>query len=100
MRRPFVISVEDDDDARAAAIAHALAAPLRARDATARVVTGARGRDGSAVSIGVADDAVGPRWLAPLDVSVDPDHAAGEVITFLERWGFVRGPRASSARRA
>jgi hypothetical protein len=98
VRRPFVLRVQDDDPGRAHALARALEGPLADREALARVLTSARGRPGCSVAIGVADEHAGPRWLAPLEVPVEPGLAAREVMTFLERWGFVHAPAPSAPR--
>lgn len=98
MRRPFVLRVQDDDVERAQAIARALDEPLRARGAAARVTTSARGTAGTSLAIGVADDAEGLRWLAPVELSDEPAAATASVIAFLERWGFVAAAPVPSAR--
>lgn len=114
MRRPFVLRVQDDDPGRSRALARALVPHLRERgarvildgeplgggtDCGVHVITAAsaRGRPGTSVSIGVADDD-GPRWLAPIDVTEEPGLDAARVIRFLEAWGFLRSARAERTR--
>lgn len=98
MRRPFALRVQDDDPARAHAIARALEGPLRARDAPARVTTSARGAPGPSIAIGIAGETGELRWLAPIDVSPEPAAAVGQLIAFLERWGFAAAPVPSAPR--
>ena len=97
MRRAFVLRVQDDDPGRAHALARALERPLADREALARVLTSARGRPGTAVAIGVADELGTPKWLAPIDVPPEPERALPQLIQFLERWGFLGAPRLGRA---
>lgn len=89
MRNPFVVRVHDDDPGMATRLARALEGPLRARGAAARIETSARGRPGTAISIGVLDVASGTRWIEPVELSTqDPE----QIVGYLERWGFIVAP--------
>lgn len=93
MRHPYVLRVESPDDAVAERLVAALHAALHARRAPPTRILTQRGEP--AVRVGVRADEDAPAWLPPLRVSPEPDAAAGEVVSFLERWGFVASPHAS-----
>lgn len=104
MRKPFVVRVDAPDPTVARAIAGALVEPLRVRGArvlldgakqgegslcAVHLLTGPRSLPGVQLRIGVWDESEGSRWLAPLDVPLEPTAAAERAVAFLEEWGFL-----------
>lgn len=89
MRKPFILRVESDDTVVAECIARALEPALAARGTRAHLVTRQRALKGVAVTIAVWDEALGARWLAPIEVPLEPLAAADHVTRFLEEWGFI-----------
>lgn len=94
MRPPFVVRIDALAEETARRIAEALRGPLAERGAAARVEAGTRGLPGVTASVAVSDGE-GPRWLMPFRLPDEPQAAARDVVTFLERWGFVSRPRAT-----
>jgi hypothetical protein len=106
---PFVLRIECDDPALARAIGRSLLSPLTQRGARVRldgelmatgprfgvsIQTTSRGKPGANCVIGIAD-AEGAAWVAPLELTEEPLAACDEIVSYLERWGFMTAGRAS-----
>jgi len=95
MRHPFIVRVRGPDGEAARKVAAALREALDARPSASVKVVAAAHEEPLAVDVALRQDDEEPAWMPALPVSAQPDVAAREVLSFLERWGFV-GARPAS----